>query len=148
MARDPVTGDVWATEHGPRGGDELNRIEEGQNYGWPLATYGREYHGPRISEHTTLDGARDPATVWTPCIAPSGLVVYRGDAFPQWQGDVLAGGLLSNDIRRVDVEDGKIVGQDRIHIGQRVRDVREGPDGLIYVVTDEENGSLVRVAPK
>ncbi len=148
MARDPVTGEIWATEHGPNDGDELNKVEAGINYGWPKATYGREYHGPRISEHTSLDGMRDPLVVWTPCIAPSGLAVYRGDKFPQWQGDVLAGGLRSRDIRRVDIENGKIVGQDKIVIGQRVRDVRVGPDGMIYVVTDEERGGLFRVEPK
>lgn len=149
MARDPVSGRIWATEHGPRGGDELNLVEPGKNYGWPRATYGREYHGPKISDHTALPDMIDPKVVWTPCIAPSGLVVYTGDAFPQWKGSIFAGGLILEQIRRVIVsESGEVTGQETLQIDRRVRDVRQGPDGFLYVVTDEEKGVLLRIEPK
>lgn len=145
---DPQSGAVWATEHGARGGDELNLIKPGQNYGWPLVTYSVEYWGPKISDLRTADGFVDPVAVWTPCIAPSGLAVYRGDKFPQWRGDLFCGGLMSQDVRRVRVDaSGKMVDQDSIAIGQRVRDVRQGPDGFLYVLTDEDNGRLVRIEP-
>lgn len=148
LVHDPQSGRVWATEHGPLGGDELNLIEPGKNYGWPQATYGREYFGPRISEHTSLPAMVDPRAVWTPCIAPSGLTIYTGDRFPQWRGDLLAGGLVLEQIRRVDLDpDGAILGQETLDIGRRVRDVRTGPDGFIYVLTDEDKGVLLRLEP-
>lgn len=142
---DPGTGQVWATEHGARGGDELNRLDPGENYGWPLVTHSREYSGGEISSERSRPGMVDPLVVWTPAIAPSGLLVYRGDRFPQWQGDVFAGGLVSRDIRHLEVDGATIVNQTSIPIGQRVRDVRQGPDGQIYVLTDEPNGRLVRL---
>lgn len=149
LARDPVSGRIYATEHGPRGGDELNLITPGSNYGWPRATYGREYHGPKISDHTSLEGMVDPLVVWTPCIAPSGLIVYTGDAFPAWKGDIFAGGLVLRQIRRVDLnEAGEIVGQETLQLEERVRDVDQGPDGMLYVVTDEERASIWRIEPQ
>lgn len=152
MAIDPASGRVWATEHGARGGDELNLLVAGTNYGWPKATYSIEYWGPRISEHEALEGMADPVAVWTPCIAPSGLVFYTGDKFPAWRGNLLAGGLVSNDVRRVVLDDPagaspRMVNQDRLRFDGRVRDVRQGPDGLIYVLTDERPGKLIRVEP-
>jgi aldose sugar dehydrogenase len=148
LAIDPATQRIWSTEHGSRGGDELNVIEAGENYGWPLVTYSREYSGGVISEEQSRPGFIDPKLVWTPSIAPSGLAVYRGDRVPQWQGDLWAGGLVSQDIRRIDVdESGKVVGQEEIPIGQRVRDVRQGADGWLYVLTDESNGQLLRLEP-
>ena len=145
---DPATNRVWATEHGSRGGDELNWVQEGQNYGWPLATHSREYSGGIISPEQSLPGMVDPATVWTPAIAPSGLAFYNSDRFPEWQGDLFAGGLVSQDIRRLELDEaGIIIDEESIPIGQRVRDVRQGPDGLLYVLTDEPNGQLIRLEP-
>ena len=148
LAYDPVANRVWASEHGARGGDEINRIEPGQNYGWPLATHSREYSGGDISPHSSLPGMIDPLVIWTPSIAPSGLMVYRGDRFPQWQGNVFAGGLVSREIQRFEVDEaGTIIGQHFIPIGQRVREIKQGPDGLIYMLTDEDNGQLLRLDP-
>ena len=147
IALHPDTRDIWATEHGARGGDELNLLEAGTNYGWPEATYSAEYFGPRISDSTTMQGAVQPEVVWTPCIAPSGLTFYTGDAFPKWQGDLFAGGLVLRQIRRIDFEDGEIVGQTTLQFDDRVRDVRMGPDGGLYVITDEIDGRLLRLEP-
>lgn len=146
---DPVLGHVWATEHGARGGDELNRVEAGRNYGWPLVTFSVEYRGgAAISPDTSKDGFVDPLVAWTPCPAPSGLVLYRGDKLPQWRGDLLSGGLAGQDVRVIDLDDaGKVVGQSRIPVGKRVRDVRQGPDGYIYLLTDEQDGQLLRIEP-
>lgn len=148
LAYDPATQKVWATEHGARGGDELNQLEAGQNYGWPLVTHSREYSGPEITSERSRPGLIDPMVVWTPATAPSGLMVYTGDRFPQWQGNLFAGGLVSRDIRRIEVDAaGKVLDQQLIDIGQRVRDVRQGPDGLIYVLTDAASGELLRLEP-
>ena len=148
LAIDPETDRVWASEHGARGGDEVNRLDAGANYGWPLATHSREYSGGLISPETSIPGAIDPQAIWTPSIAPSGLVVYRGDRFPQWQGNLFAGGLVSQDVRRFTLtESGDINSEQTIAIGQRVRDVRQGPDGLLYILTDADNGQLLRLEP-
>jgi aldose sugar dehydrogenase len=148
LAIDSATQRIWSTEHGSRGGDELNLIARGENYGWPLVTHSREYSGGVISEEQSRPGFIDPKVVWTPAIAPSGLTVYRGDRFPQWQGDLWAGGLVSRDIRYIDLDDvGKVIGQTEIPIGQRVRDVRQSPDGWLYVLTDEPDGQLMRLEP-
>jgi aldose sugar dehydrogenase len=148
LAFDPLTNRVWATEHGSRGGDELNLAQAGQNYGWPIVTHSREYSGGVISEAQSQPGMVDPKQVWTPAIAPSGLAVYTGDRFAAWKGDLFAGGLVSQDLRRIDLDNaGNVVGQQIIPIGQRVRDVRQSPDGLLYVLTDEPNGRLIRLEP-
>ncbi|MEM8504384.1 MAG: PQQ-dependent sugar dehydrogenase [Cyanobacteria bacterium P01_D01_bin.1] len=148
VAIDSTTGQVWATEHGSRGGDELNRIVAGENYGWPVVTHSREYSGGEISSERSRPGMADPLVVWTPSIAPSGLAVYQGDQFPQWQGDLFAGGLVSQSIQHIQLdESGTVLSQTLIDIGQRVRDVAQGPDGFIYVLTDESNGRLVRLEP-
>ncbi|NEQ52188.1 MAG: PQQ-dependent sugar dehydrogenase [Leptolyngbya sp. SIO3F4] len=148
LAVDPITSQIWATEHGSRGGDEVNRITAGENYGWPVATHSREYSGGLISPETSLPGMVDPQVIWTPSIAPSGLAIYTGEFFPDWQGDLFAGGLVSQDIRHIDVdESGNVVSEESISIGQRVRDVQQGPDGLLYVLTDESNGQLIRLEP-
>jgi aldose sugar dehydrogenase len=145
---DPTTQRIWSTEHGSRGGDELNLIEGGKNYGWPLVTYSREYSGGIISEEKSRPGFIDPKLVWTPSIAPSGLAIYRGDRFPQWQGNLWAGGLASKDIRHIEVdESGKVIGQQTIPIGRRVRDIRQGADGWLYILTDEPDGQLLRLEP-
>jgi glucose/arabinose dehydrogenase len=149
MARDPRSGRVYANEHGARGGDEVNVIEKGKNYGWPLATFSTEYSGPKISDHTSLPGMVDPIVVWTPCPAPSGLVFYTGDKFPGWRGDLFSGGLAGQDVRRVDLDvNGNVVGQQQLRMGARVRDVRQGPDGFLYVLTDEGDGRIIRISPQ
>ena len=149
MAYDHIRSLVWASEHGALGGDELNIIRTGKNYGWPTVTFSREYYdGSKISPHTTKPGMVNPELVWMTAIAPSGLTLYTADRFPRWHGDLLAGGLKSQDIRRIDLDaDGRVVGQSALRIGQRVRDIRQGPDGLLYVLTDESNGSLIRLEP-
>ncbi|MBD1914332.1 MULTISPECIES: PQQ-dependent sugar dehydrogenase [Cyanophyceae] len=148
LALDPKTSRVWSTEHGSRGGDELNRLEPGENYGWPVVTYSDEYSGGPVSTERSRPDMVDPLTYWTPSIAPSGLAVYRGDRYPQWQGQLFAGGLVSQDVRRIEVDaNGAVVDQVSIPIGQRVRDVRQGPDGFLYVLTDDPNGRLVRLEP-
>jgi glucose/arabinose dehydrogenase len=149
LAYDSLRKVVWASEHGALGGDELNRIQRGNNYGWPVATYSREYVGGfKISDHASQPGMVDPEVVWMTAIAPSGLMVYTGRRFPKWHGDIFVGGLKSQDIRRIDVDDaGRVMAQTALRIGHRVRDVRQGPDGLIYVLTDESDGHLIRLEP-
>jgi aldose sugar dehydrogenase len=148
LARDPASGRTWASEHGSRWGDELNLLEPGRNYGWPRATYSIEYSYGVISRHTSLPGMVDPLVVWTPAQAPSGLLFYTGGVFPQWRGDLFSGALKRKEVRRIDLDDaGRVVGQETLRIGSRVRDVRQGPDGFIYVLTDEKNGSLIRLEP-
>jgi len=146
LTRDPKTGTVWATEHGAKGGDELNRIVAGDNHGWPLVTYSMEYSGKPITEERSRPGFRDPVSVWVPSIAPSGLVVYRGKALPTLDGAILAGGLMSKDVRVIRAgAAGPPQSEQRIAIGARVRDVSVGPDGAVYVLTDEEAGRIVRL---
>ena len=145
LAYDPVSGRVWANEHGARGGDELNLLTEGSNFGWPLVTYSREYHFTRITRRTEKPGMVDPLIVWTPAQAPSGLAVYHGEVFPEWQGNLFSGGLVSGEIRRIMLEGETVVGEEKLTIGDRVRDVRVGPDGHLYVLTDESNGRLIRI---
>ncbi|MGG6237078.1 PQQ-dependent sugar dehydrogenase [Nodosilinea sp. AN01ver1] len=148
LALDPETDQVWSTEHGSRGGDELNRLEPGENYGWPVVTYSEEYSGGPVSTEQSRPGMVDPITYWTPSIAPSGLAVYRGDRYPQWQGQLFAGGLVSQDVKRIEVDaSGNLVNETSIPIGQRVRSVSQGPDGFLYVLTDEPNGQLIRLEP-
>ena len=148
MTLDPTRNRVWATEHGSRGGDELNLIERGENYGWPVVTHSREYSGGLISPETSRPGLVDPKVIWTPSIAPSGLAFYNGDRFPQWRGNLFAGGLVSQDIRRIELDEGgNVIAQHSIPIAQRVRDVRQGPDGLLYILTDDPNGQLIRLEP-
>jgi aldose sugar dehydrogenase len=148
LAFDPGARRIWATEHGSRGGDELNLIQAGKNYGWPLVTHSKEYTGGEISKTRSQPGKIDPKVVWTPAIAPSGLAFYNGDRFPAWKGDLFAGGLVSQDVRRIDLDEaGNVRGQQEIQIGQRVRDVRQGPDGLLYILTDDSDGRLIRLEP-
>jgi glucose/arabinose dehydrogenase len=145
---DPIKNRVWATEHGARGGDEVNLVQAGENYGWPLVTHSREYTGGIISAEESLPGMIDPVVVWPSTVAPSGLAFYTGNHFPQWQGNLFAGGLVSQDVRRMEFdESGNVITEQAIAIGQRVRDVRQGPDGLLYILTDELNGQLIRLEP-
>ncbi|MCP9784733.1 PQQ-dependent sugar dehydrogenase [Cyanobium sp. N5-Cardenillas] len=149
LALDRRHGRVWASEHGARGGDELNRIEAGVNYGWPTVTHSREYFGPAIAPASSAPGLRDPALVWTPAIAPSGLALYDGDRYPGWHGDLFAGGLVSQQVHRLRPNpNGSVTPQQQIPIGNRVRDVRQGPDGFLYVLTDGAgDGQLLRLEP-
>lgn len=147
LALDSANGRVWVTEHGARGGDELNLVRAGDNHGWPLVTHSREYFGPEISQRRTAPGMVAPSRVWSPAIAPSGLAVASGRV-PQWRGDLFAGGLVSGDVRRLRLDRrGRVVAEESIPIGQRVRDVREGPDGFLYVLTDAAAGQLIRLEP-
>lgn len=149
LTRDPDTGDIWANEHGARGGDELNRITRGSNYGWPAATHSKNYRGGTdISPDTSLPGMEDPLVVWMDTQAPSGLEVYRGDIFPDWQGHLFSGGLAGNEIRHIIVnEDGSFKSEQSIPVGARVREIDQGPDGYLYLLTDEANGALMRIDP-
>lgn len=150
VAFDPVRKTVWTNEHGALGGDELNRISAGANYGWPLVSHSREYRGgDPVGKSTSAPGKKDPLLVWEVAIAPSGLMLYNGDAFPQWRGDLFSSALMSQDIRRVELDKaGRIIGESALRIGQRVRHVTQGPDGLIYVLTDESHGKLLRMVPR
>jgi len=151
LAFDAATGDLWEHEHGPRGGDELNLIKPGENYGWPIATKGRDYQGARISPFETYEGMVDPVHSWVPSIAPSGLAIYRGDLFSDWNGDALIGGLAGRDLRRVDLEDGQSVGEISLlsDLNGRIRDVRVAADGAVLILIEEpDNGKLLRLAPK
>jgi glucose/arabinose dehydrogenase len=150
----PETGDVWNTEHGPQGGDELNSPEPGKNYGWPVVGYGVNYRsGLAIHEGTMRDGMEHSKHLWVPSIAASGLMVYTGDRFPQWKGNIFAGGLAGEQVARVTLsEDGKsVVSEETLLQGiGRVRDVRQGPDGYIYVAIEDRDGEptqIVRLEP-
>jgi glucose/arabinose dehydrogenase len=147
MTRDPASGRMWANEHGSRGGDELNLIAGGNNYGWPEVTYSNEYWGPRISDETSRPGITDPALVWTPSKAPSGLVLYTGEVFPQWRGNLFSGALKFQQVRRIVLDGDRVIGEEKLTIGERVRDVRQGPDGYLYLLTDEDDGALMRIVP-
>jgi glucose/arabinose dehydrogenase len=149
MTIDPATNRIWATEHGSRGGDEVNIIEAEQNYGWPEVSYSDEYTGGEVAEVSSRPDVLEPELIWTPSIAPSGLAFYSSDRFERWQGDLFAGGLVSRDVRRIDLDgEGNILGEESISIGQRVRDVRQSPDGILYVLTDEQNGALISIEPE
>jgi len=146
----PETGEIWLNEHGPAGGDEVNRLLPGANYGWPERSNGNRYSGGQIPDHEDGDGFTGPDWFWTPSIAPSGMTFHSGQTFPDWAGDLFVGGLASQDLRRLDVEDGRIVGETVLleDLGARIRDVREGPDGYLYILTDEADGGLYRLEPE
>ena len=147
---DATTGKIWQHEHGPRGGDEINLIRPGENYGWPVATHGIDYSGAIVSPFETRPGMVDPELVWTPSIAPSGMTLYRGDLFSQWTGDLFVTALAGRHLQRVELVDGSpgdqhIMLEDR---GERLRDVRTGPDGALYVLVDADDGKVLRISPK
>ena len=145
---DPATGRIWAVEHGPRGGDEINLPEAGRNYGWPVITYGREYTGPAIGEGTAKAGMEQPLYYWVPSIATSGMTFYTGDAHPEWKGSLFVGALAAKLVARLEFgADGKVKAEERFPVGERVRDIRQGPDGELYLLTDEDAGRLLRLAP-
>lgn len=146
LAVDPTSKRVWASEHGSKGGDELNLVEAGKNYGWPVVTHSKEYWGDEITQERSRPGMVDPKIVWTPATAPGGLLFYTGDRFPAWKGNLFSSGMVSRDIKRIELDaQGNVRAQESIKIGQRVRDVSQGPDGLIYFITDD--GILWRLEP-
>jgi glucose/arabinose dehydrogenase len=145
----PETGRLWTVEHGARGGDELNHPEPGKNYGWPVITYGMDYSGAKIGEGTAKPGLEQPVYYWDPVIAPSGAVFYTGDRFPGWKGNLLIGSMQPGGLVRLELKDGKVAKEERYggELDTRIRDVVQGPDGLIYVITDQGDGRLLRVSP-
>jgi glucose/arabinose dehydrogenase len=144
-------GRLWTHEHGPQGGDEINRPEAGKNYGWPVITYGENYGGGPIGEGLTAKpGMEQPLHYWTPSIAPSGMTFLKSERYGKaWQGNLFVGSLKFQYLDRIEIRDGKVVREERLlqDVGQRIRDVREGPDGLLYVLTDADNGRLLRLLP-
>ncbi len=150
LAYDAASGRLYAHEHGPRGGDEINLVRPGLNYGWPVITYGRDYSRALISPFTEREGMEQPLLQWTPSIAPGGLALYQADLFPQWRDSLFVAALAEESVRRVAMADGVPSGEQEVllkELGDRMRDVRVGPDGALYVVTDEPEGRLLRVVP-
>lgn len=149
IALNPETGQIWAHEHGPKGGDEINILKNGKNYGWPAVTYGVDYTGFQISDKTSAPDMESPILYWTPSIAPSGMIFYTGDQFPAWKGSVFVGALVQTHLRRIEFDGAKEVGQEVLlkEHGERIRDVAQGPDGFIYLLSDETYGSLYRLEP-
>lgn len=143
----PDTGVLWMHEHGPRGGDELNIPAPGRNHGWPLVSWGDEYSGRPIPDPPTRPDLADAIHHWSPAIAPSGMTFYAGDLFPAWRGNLFLGGLVARAVLRLTLDGERVTGEERIPIGADVRDVRAGPDGALYVLTDERNGRLLRLLP-
>ncbi len=143
----PETGQLWVVEHGPRGGDEINIAEPGKNYGWPLVSWGRHYSGRDIPDPTTRPDLAQSVYQWTPVIAASGMDFYSGELFPSWKGNVLVGGLVSQSVVRLTLDGEQVTSEERLPMGERVRYVRQGPDGAIYVLTDASEGQILRLSP-
>jgi len=147
LALHPITGELWSHEHGPKGGDEINIIKKGANYGWPLATFGVDYDGSIISTDTTIAGAEDPVYYWVPSIAPCGMNFYYSDIIPQWKGSLFLGALAGTHLNRITIENQKVVDEERLFLGMaRFRQVIQGPDGYLYFIT-ENPGLLCRIRP-
>lgn len=145
----PITGKLWIHEHGARGGDEVNIPEAGRNYGWPEIAYGRHYFGGRIGRGTHGQGLEQPIHYWDPSIAPSGMAFYTGDKFPKWRGNLLVGALKFRLLARLVLDGERVVGEERIleELDERIRDVRQGPDGFVYLLTDSNDGRILRLEP-
>jgi glucose/arabinose dehydrogenase len=145
----PETGQLWTVEHGAQGGDEVNVPRAGRNYGWPVITYGRDYSGAAIGDGTTKAGMEQPVHYWDPSIAPSGMVFYTGDRFPEWRGNLFVGSLKFQVLVRLVLDGERVVREERLlqGLGGRVRDVRQGPDGFLYLLTDEGDGRILRLEP-
>jgi glucose/arabinose dehydrogenase len=145
----PTTGKLWEHEHGPRGGDEVNIPEKGKNYGWPVIGYGIDYNGAKIHESTSKPGMEQPSKYWVPSIAPSGMAFYTADLFPAWKGNLFVGALAGQMLVRLTLEGEKVTGEERLLQGlrERIRDVRVGPDGAIYLATDSSSGRILKVVP-
>ncbi|MGA0792444.1 MAG: PQQ-dependent sugar dehydrogenase, partial [Burkholderiaceae bacterium] len=147
----PVTGELWTHEHGPQGGDEINIIRPGRNYGWPTITYGVNYvTGTRIGEGVRKAGLEQPLHVWVPSIAPSGLAFYTGPHFPAWTNSLFLGALRGQALVRLELRDSKVIKEERLLVGEvgRVRDVRQGPDGYLYLLTESSDAGLLRIEPR
>lgn len=148
IALRPGTNDIWTHEHGPRGGDEINILKKGANYGWPLVSYGNHYWGTSIPDESSNPDLTPPLHHWTPSIAPSGMMFYTGSKFKNWKGNLFVGALVGEHLRRIELAGDKVVHEEEILKGfARIRDVRMGPDGFIYLLTDEEEGRLLRLEP-
>ena len=145
----PVTGKLWTSEHGPQGGDEINVPLAGKNYGWPVIGYGIDYSGLRMHESSAKAGMEQPIHYWVPSIAPSGMAFYTADRFPQWKNSLFVGALAAQHLARLTVDGEKVIAEERLLANrkERFRDVRQGPDGYIYALTDEANGKILRVSP-
>jgi len=143
----PQTGELWTAEHGARGGDEINQPQAGRNYGWPVITYGIDYSGAKIGVGTHKEGMEQPVHYWDPSIAPSGLLIYSADRFAKWKGDFFVGALAGQAVARLTLKDGVVIGEERIlqDLGARIRDVVQGPDDLIYILTDSGDGRIIRL---
>lgn len=146
-AIEPATGALWTLEFGPAGGDELNRPEPGKNYGWPLVSWGNHYSGKDIPDPPTRPDLADAVKYWNPAISPSGMIFYTGAKLPAWKNNLLIAGLGSKSLVRLKVENGKVVDEERIELGERIRDVEQGPDGALYLATDASDGSIWRLRP-
>jgi len=149
-AINPATGELWEIEHGPMGGDEINLPQPGKNYGWPVVSFGKNYDGTPVgSGKSKMPGMEQPIYQWTPVIAPSGMAFYTGDLFPQWKGNLFVGGLRSEALVRLELNGAKVVHEERLlrELGVRIRDVAQGPDGTLYVITDEEDGMILKLSP-
>jgi glucose/arabinose dehydrogenase len=145
----PTSGKLWIVEHGARGGDEINVPAAGKNYGWPVISYGRHYSGAKIGEGTQKEGMEQPIHYWDPSIAPSGMAFYTGDAFPAWRGNLFVGALVQRHLQRLELDGEKVVNEERLLVGfgERIRDVRQAPDGTLWVLTDASNGRVLRLSP-
>ncbi len=145
----PETGRIWEAEHGPMGGDEINILTAGANYGWPVITYGRGYDGSKIGEGTSRSGMAQPVRYWVPSISPSGMAFYTGADFPSWRGNLFLGALSGRALVRLVLDGGSVVHEERLllDLGKRIRDVRQGPDGRLYLLTDAADGALLRLDP-
>ncbi len=149
LAFRPGTGELWEVEHGPRGGDEVNIVEKGKNYGWPVIGYGIDYSGARIHQGTAKAGMEQPVKYWVPSIAPSGMAFYTGDLFPRWKGSLFVGALAGQMLVRLTVSGRAVTGEERLlqNLNERIRDVRQGPDGALYLLTDNWEGRILRISP-
>ncbi len=147
----PDTGDLWAVEHGTRGGDEINIARAGKDYGWPTIAYGIEYSGaPITGAITQQDGMEQPLYYWDPVIAPSGMTFYTGNLFPAWRGSLFIGGLATEDLVRLSIEDERVTGEERLlrDLSERIRDVVQGPDEALYLLTDSPRGRVLKLVPR
>ena len=149
LAINPATGDLWEIEHGPRGGDEVNIIGKGKNYGWPVIGYGIDYNGATIHESTAKQGMEQPIKYWVPSIAPSGMAFYTANLFPKWAGSLFTGALAGQMLVRLSLNGNTVTGEERLlqNLNERIRDVRQGPDGALWLLTDNSAGRILRVSP-
>jgi glucose/arabinose dehydrogenase len=149
LAINPASGDLWEIEHGPRGGDEVNIIGMAKNYGWPVIGYGIDYSGAKIHESSAKDGMEQPVKYWVPSIAPSGMAFYTAKLFPKWTGSLFTGALAGKMLVRLSLNGNTVTGEERLlqNLNERIRDVRQGPDGALWLLTDNSAGRILRVSP-